>query len=557
MLTPLPRDQWSPETAAHLALRAGFGQTPDESNKWSQQGLETTLNHLLQTPPDNIAPPAWAYPTRDEDLLQRIRNPATTTEDKATIQRDLNIRKGDNMADLISWWTFRMSHSPSPLVEKMTLFWHGHFATSAEKVSAYRMWLQNETIRRYALSNFGTLVKAISCDPAMIAWLDLGASQKEHPNENFARELMELFTLGEGHYTEDDVKTAARAFTGYRIKTPDDQFRFIANQFDPSEKTFLGKTGPWRGDQVIDIILAQPQCARFIASKIWRFFAYDDPSPELVEALSGELRRCGYELKPFMKMVLSSQEFFSSHARNAIIKSPVQFLVQAQKTLGIPLPSGQPLVVIYRQLGQTPFYPPNVKGWDGGKSWINTATLTYRYELARELVYGILPEQVGLPKGPSAAPTPSPPPAVNKAIPAETAMAETALKAIGDGSGSTQVADAENAWNPAQKGATPTHNLAQIPPKTPAPQVIPPPAPTPPPRLTGGLPIGRTITAEDRKDPRRVVEKLSQAIFQATPETVLFEKFVNVIAADPVPFDDHTIRELAVLMMSTPNYQLC
>jgi uncharacterized protein (DUF1800 family) len=463
MLTPLLPDRWDPETAAHLALRAGFGQTPDESKKWSQQGLEVTLNHLLQTPPDNLAPPAWAYPTRDEDLLQRLHNPATTVEDKVQVQRDLNIRKGDNMADLISWWTLRMCHSPAPFIEKMTLFWHGHFATSAEKVSAYRMWLQNETIRRYALSNFGTLVKAISCDPAMIAWLDLGASQKEHPNENFARALMELFTLGEGHYTEDDVKTAARAFTGYRVAGPDDQFRFVANQFDPSEKTFLGKTGPWRGDQVIDIILAQPQCAKFIATKIWRFFAYDDPSPELVDALSGELRRCGYELKPFMK--------------------------------------------------------------------------------------------VGLPKGPSATPTPAP--ALDKAIAAESSMAETALKALGDDAGSTRVANVQNTRNPAQSRSTPAHNLAQTPAKTPVPQVIPPPAPTPPPRLTGGLPIGRIITGDDRKEPRRVVEKLSQAIFQATPETVLFEKFVQVIATDPVPFDDRAIRELAILMMSTPNYQLC
>src|SRR5258708_13233 len=327
MLTPLPPARWNPETAAHLALRAGFGQTPDESKKWSQQGLEVTLNHLLQIPPDNLAPPPWAYPTRDEDLLQRLR------------------------------------------------------------------------------------------DPAMIAWLDLGASQKEHPNENFARELMELFTLGEGHYTEDDVKTAARAFTGYRVAGPDDQSRFVANQFDPSEKTFLGKTGPWRGDQVIDIILAQPQCAKSIATKIWRFFAYDDPSPELVDALSGELRRCGYELKPFMKVVLSSQEFFSSQARNAVIKSPVQFLVHAQKTLVLPLPSVEPLFVLYLQLSQTPFYPPNVKGWDGGTSWINTATLTYRYELPRELVYWILPEQVGLPKGPSPTPTPSPTPPLDKALP--------------------------------------------------------------------------------------------------------------------------------------------
>jgi uncharacterized protein (DUF1800 family) len=560
MLAPLPPDYWSPEAAAHLALRAGFGQTPDESKKWSQQGMEAMLDHLLQTPADNVAPPEWAYATRDEDLLQRIRNPATTPEEKAQVQRDLNIRKSDHMADLINWWTLRMARAAAPLVEKMTLFWHGHFATSADKVSAYRMWLQNETIRRYALSNFGILVKAISCDPAMINWLDLGSSQKEHPNENFARELMELFTLGEGHYTEDDVKAAARSFTGYRVVGPAEQFRFVAGQFDQSDKTLLGKTGPWRGDQVIDIILSEAQCAKFIATKIWRFFVYDDPAPQLVDALGEQLLGCKYELKPFMKIVLSSQEFFSPQARNSIIKSPVQFLVQGQRTLGLPLPTGQSLTFIYRQLGQTPFYPPNVKGWDGGKSWINTATLTYRYALARELVYGVLPEQVGLPKAPSATPTPSPTPAVDKALAMESSMEEMAMKAMNEQSGGMRVATEQNAHRPGKdpaKTGTPAQT-APAPQRKPEPQVVvPPPTPAPPTRLTAGFAVGRFISADDRKDPRRVVEKLSLAIFQATPEAALLEKFEKVAGSTPVPFDDHAIRELATLMMTTPNYQLC
>src|SRR5215469_15662756 len=560
MLPPLPPDYWSAEAAAHLALRAGFGQMPDESKKWSEQGMEAMLNHLLQTPADNVVPPDWAYPTRDEDLLQRIRNPATTPEEKAQLQRDLNIRKSEHMADLINWWTQRMARSPAALVEKMTLFWHGHFATSADKVSAYRMWLQNETIRRYALSNFGTFVKAISCDPAMLNWLDLGSSQKEHPNENFARELMELFTLGEAHYTEDDVKAAARAFTGYRVVGPAEQFRFVANEFDLSDKTFLGKTGPWRGDQVIDIILSQPQCAKFIATKIWRFFAYEDPAPPLVDALADQLLRYNYELKPFMKIVLSSQEFFSSQARKSIIKSPVQFLVQGQRTLGLPLPLGQSLVFIYRQLGQTPFYPPNVKGWDGGKSWINTATLAYRYDLARELVCGVLPEQVGLPKAPSTTPTPSPTPVISKSLAMESSMEEMAVRAMTGDPGSMPVSTEQNSGGPTKNPPNPgmpAHNNSAAPQKKPDPQVIPPPAPTPATRLTTGFPAGRFVSADDRKDPRRVVDRLSLAIFQATPDAALLDEFEKVARLNTVPFDDHAIRELATLMMSTPSYQLC
>jgi uncharacterized protein (DUF1800 family) len=181
MLNPIASANWIYDAAAHLALRASFGEPPAELEKWVNQGLDSTLEHLLRTPPPSVAPPDWAYPTRDEDLLSRIRNAETTAEDRAQRQRQLNERKSGQMAELVSWWNQRMCNSPAPLAEKMTLFWHGHFATSAEKVNSYRMWLQNETPRMYALGNFGTLVKAISCDPAMLAWLDLAASQKEHP----------------------------------------------------------------------------------------------------------------------------------------------------------------------------------------------------------------------------------------------------------------------------------------------------------------------------------------------------------------------------------------
>jgi hypothetical protein len=519
MLNPIASANWNYDAAAHLALRASFGEPPAELEKWVNQGLDSTLEHLLRTPPPSVEPPDWAYPTRDEDLLSRIRNAETTAEDRAQLQRQLNERKAGQMAELVSWWNQRMCNSPVPLAEKMTLFWHGHFATSAEKVNSYRMWLQNETLRMYALGNFGTLVKAISCDPAMLAWLDLAASQKEHPNENFARELMELFTLGEGHYTENDIKAAARAFTGYRTDGPTQEFRFVANQFDLSNKIFMGKTGPWRGDEIIDMILAQPQCAKFIAAKLWRFFAYEDPEPALVEALANRFREARFELRPLLKTIFVSEEFYSGRARNSLVKSPVQYIVQARRTLGVSPPTGAPLTFVYRQLGQLPFYPPNVKGWDGGKSWINTATLAYRYELARELVSGILPEEVGLPKGP---PKPSPSPTAKQ------------LTVSGQ-----------------------THTVANSPSAKPTVTLIPPPAPTPPSQLTGGLPVGRILTADDRRDSRRALQKLCQCIFQTNPRPEFLEKFIQIANSKPHPLDDRVIRDLAILMMSTPNYQLC
>jgi uncharacterized protein (DUF1800 family) len=519
MLNSINAGRWNYDAAAHLALRVGFGEPPVELEKWANQGLDSTLENLVRTPPPNVPPPDWAYPTRDEDLLQRIRNPVTAPEDKAQLQRQLNERKAEQMASLVNWWTQRMYNSPAPLAEKMTLFWHGHFATSAEKVNSYRMWLQNETLRMYALANFGTLVKAISCDPAMLVWLDLGASQKAHPNENFARELMELFTLGEGHYTENDIKEAARAFTGYRTDGQTQEFRFVANQFDPSDKTFMGRTGPWRGDEIIDIILAKPQCAKFIAAKLWRFFAYENPEPALIDALANKFREARYEIRPLLKIMFASEEFYSDRARNSIVKSPVQYIIQSRRTLGLSAPTGAPLTFMYRQLGQLPFYPPNVKGWDGGKSWINTATLAYRYELARELINGVLPEQVGLPKGPSK-PSPSP----------------TAKQLTASGQ---------------------THTIANKPAPTPTVTIIPPPAPKPPSQLTGGLSVGRILAADDRRDSRRALQKLSQYIFQTNPKPEFLEKFIQIANSKSHPLDDHAIRDLVILMMSTPNYQIC
>jgi Protein of unknown function (DUF1800) len=244
MLNPIASGKWNYDAAAHLALRSGFGEPPAELQKWADQGLDSTLEHLLHTSPPGAAPPDWAYPTRDEDLLQRIRNPGTTPEDRTQLQRQLNERKAEQMANLANWWTQRMYNSPAPLVEKMTLFWHGHFATSAEKVNSYRMWLQNETLRMYALGNFGTLVKAISCDPAMLIWLDLGASQKEHPNENFARELMELFTLGEGNYAENDIKEAARALPATEQMDRHRNFALSPTNSIPPIKLSWGKPDP-------------------------------------------------------------------------------------------------------------------------------------------------------------------------------------------------------------------------------------------------------------------------------------------------------------------------
>ncbi len=340
----------------------------------------------------------------------------------------------EDLVDLVGWWMERMRQSVDPLEEKMTLFWHGHFATSFVKVkSAYFMWRQNQTFREHARGNFGTLVKAMTRDPAMIVWLDLRQSRAEHPNENFAREVMELFTLGEGHYTEKDVTEGARAFTGYRINPRDESFEFDFRQHDNSPKTMLGRDDIRDGDQAVDTIIAQPACARFMARKLWTFFAYENPPDALVDALAATLRAHRYEMRPTLHQMFTSQEFYSAQTVREQIKSPVQWLVQTARELEIALPPKGPMIAALRQMGQVPFNPPNVKGWDGGKAWISTSTLLTRYNLAGALL-GAAPRQAAPPDGEMAntmeAPQMAPPaPALGRGRVDLAKLAPTSLRA--------------------------------------------------------------------------------------------------------------------------------
>jgi len=484
MLSSIRASQWDFDAAAHLLVRAGFGEDPTEIQKALALGPKKAVDSLVNAPLENYPPPMWAKPD-DQDQLRAELQEAATPKEKQMVSKLLQEKFVGEMKDLTGWWVTRMVNTRSPLIEKMALFWHGHFATSGQKVRpAYKMWLQNETFRQNALGNFRTMVKAISRDPAMMIWLDIVQSKKERPNENFGREVMELFTLGEGHYTESDVKEAARAFTGYRIDQPEQSFRFAERQFDPGLKTFMGRTGPWDGDQILDIIVSQPQCARFIGVKIWKFFVYDDPDPKLADALASEFRNARFELRPFLTSVFLSEEFYSSQARNSQIKSPIQFLVQALRTLPIPMPDSNLMEFAFRQMGQVPFFPPNVKGWDGGKSWINTATLTFRYKLAHQLVEGISPQEIGFPK----------PPALEMT--------------------------------------------------------------TPRPTMTPPLLVDKIVTQAERRQPDALIQKLFVRTFQRAPQNELTEKFRDFLLTREVPLDDNAIRELLLLMMTSPNYQV-
>ena len=343
MLAPISPNDWDRAKAAHLLNRAGFGGPPEQIDAVAQGGFEAALHQLVDGPaaPVPAPPPAWAQPRDLAAIREKVRDAvmdAPSGDENARrmarqgIVKEQRKMQYEHLIDLASWWVGRMQQSEDPLEEKLTLFWHGHFATSMQKVKdAYLMWRQNQTFRENARGNFGVLVKAMSRDPAMIDWLDLQQSKALHPNENFAREVMELFTLGEGHYTEKDVTEGARAFTGYRINPEDESFRFQYAQHDTTPKQFLGKTVS-DGDQVIDVILQQPACANFMARKLWTFFAFENPPEPLVAAVAGTLRAHNYELRPVLRQMFASQEFYSPTAMDSQIKSPVQWLVQSTRT---------------------------------------------------------------------------------------------------------------------------------------------------------------------------------------------------------------------------------
>jgi hypothetical protein len=390
MLPPIPDRYWNRYAAAHLLNRAAFGGTPRDIDRLFLGGNNQAVQSLLKAPedPELFPPPPELLPGARHELYRKVQD-APDEEARKEAKKALNTANRQGILDLRIWWLNRMRYTSNPLLEKATLFWHGHFATSNQKVQdPYLMWVQNETLRAHALGSFPDLLKAMSRDPAMIKWLDLNQSRKDHPNENFAREVMELFSLGEGHYSESDVQEAARAFTGYRIKPEDSSFHFAKGQSDSGQKTFLGRTGPFTGDDIIDIIVAQPECARFLGRKLWAFFVSENPPEVMVGEVADLLMKNGYHIGATLGAIFRSAAFYSGKVMHHEIKGPVQWLIQTTKMLEIPLPEQKVLENAMAALGQVIFAPPNVKGWDGGRSWISSSSLLYRYNFASYLLSG-------------------------------------------------------------------------------------------------------------------------------------------------------------------------
>src|SRR5882724_9979584 len=392
MLKPLPSTRWDFTTAAHLLNRAGFGGTPAEIEKLVALGPEQAVSHFVdyEKIQDNTRDPDWAKP--DPDRVERFMAARSAPEEeRKRMQRQEQQAQRQHMLELKRWWLERMASGPRPLQEKMVLFWHGHFATSMEKVrDAYLMWRQNELFRRLATGNWLEMLTDVGKDPAMLVWLDQAQSRKEHPNENFAREVMELFSLGEGHYTEHDITEAARALTGWSYNLLQEIFVYRPLFHDNGMKTIFGQTGNFNGEDFLAQIVKQPQSAIFITAKLWNFFAGLMPSPQLNEALAEVFRANGNNFKPLLRAMFRSEEFYDNAVLRNAVKSPVQWLVGSVRMLECDLLPAFVCAAITRSLGQDLFAPPNVKGWDGGMSWITTNTLLTRYNDAATLVQGTI-----------------------------------------------------------------------------------------------------------------------------------------------------------------------
>jgi uncharacterized protein (DUF1800 family) len=371
---PTPTNPWDLRKVAHLHRRAGFGASWGDLQRDLQAGPAASVDRLLQPRP----------PSADEiQIVDSLRQGVLDSRDAERLK---------------AWWLYRMLYDPDPLREKMTLFWHSHFATSNRKVQSVPLMLrQNELLRRHALGDFSALLQDILADPAMLVWLDGAGSTKTQPNENLAREFLELFTLGLDHYTENDVRAAARAFAGW-IRTREggfrgeDQFHYDPGQIDEGVKTFLKQTGPWKPADIVRITLEQPACALHLCRKLYRFFVSEseEPAEELIEPLAEELRSHRYDIGHVVGVILRSRHFYSRAAYRQRVKSPVEFSVGLVHTLEVPRSdmSLLALAVACERQGQELFYPPTVKGWDGGRTWISSATVLERGNWVANVLWG-------------------------------------------------------------------------------------------------------------------------------------------------------------------------
>ncbi|MDG2199946.1 MAG: DUF1800 domain-containing protein [Phycisphaerales bacterium] len=402
-INPRTFDYWK---AQHLLNRAGFGGKPAQVLALRNRGSEDAVDYLLDF--KKVKEEPVRADQFDSSIMQprseadrRSFRQARQSGNEAALERYRTMRQDRQRADrrqmatIQDWWLERMIETPRPLQEKLTLFWHGHFATGYRPVEdSYHMFLQNQFFREHGAGNFkDDLVQGIIRNPAMIKYLNNNQNNRDSPNENLARELMELFTLGEGQgYTEDDIKEGARTLTGYTFR--DDEFQFNARNHDENSKRIFGRGGNWNGDDFVELIFSRPSASRFICEKLYRYFVNDAPGgftkaqESVLRKMSKTLVQSKWELKPVLRQLFLSEHFYDEENHGACIKSPTQLVVQCIRSLHTPARNLRKLNEACGFMGQSLFNPPSVKGWEGGRKWINTSTLFIRQNTALYLLTG-------------------------------------------------------------------------------------------------------------------------------------------------------------------------
>lgn len=376
----------------HLLNRASFGATVAEIKELQPFALTEIVEKLLFEDDLPEPPGDWVAEPFDRQAFRAL------SKDQQKAWRQQNRKR---VKELRGWWLQRMMSSVLNLREKMTFYWHGHFTSNEKSVQlAQYLYIQNHTLRRHALGNFGHFLKAIYKDPAMLLYLNGVQNKSKQPNENFARELLELFTMGIGNYTENDIKEAARAFTGWQIDSKTLTSFLNPRRFDSGRKTFLGRSGNWNSDDIIDIVLQQPQTAVHICRKLYKFFISRELDEDFVAELAETFRSQEYEIKPVLRKLFNSAHFYSDKALAALIKSPVEMAVSNARLFAVEKLDLNYVLNATKALNQELFNPPNVAGWPGQRSWISPTTYVTRNTFTESYLHG------GLYKNPDSRRTP-------------------------------------------------------------------------------------------------------------------------------------------------------
>ncbi|NBS50269.1 MAG: DUF1800 domain-containing protein [Verrucomicrobia bacterium] len=539
MLSSLASTDWDRNKAGILLQRAGFGGTPDEvsalANLSPAEAADFLLGSAKLLPPD---PPAFLQEGGIVDSLKAERGKMSSLPDaaKADARKEffkyLRATQGRQMTELRGWWLKQMAEPARAAREKLTLFLHGHFATSFEKVrSPFLLYQQNSLFREKGYGSWSDLVLGVAQDPAMLIYLDGAKSRAEAPNENFARELFELFTLGEGNYTEKDIQESARAFTGWGIGTvyakgalqrgSVPSFKNQPKWHDAGSKTIFGATGNFDGTDVIRLTLAQAAAPRWITQKLWKFYAgWPAPEPLLAELVK-EWQSLKGEIRPFLMAMWTNPNFYDPDRAADRVKSPTEWLVGLCRQIGRPLPAPAICANMVSQLGQNLFEPPNVKGWDGGIAWINTASITRRYEYGSWVVDGTQ----GLQKLSS----------LNMAkLAAESGLLKMSPPEI---TPEGMVAShGPQEMDPAEKRAS-MEKMKET-------MALPP------------APVAGLVAAEERQSPEKLFEVLSARFLCGETISQDLRTRFQQAAGEKVPFTDAAVRKMILAMVQSPLYQV-